>query len=536
WSKGPLLVRDDNGQLLRESDLHRGGQPSILLALDQQSGALLRYDSQAGNWLDNPAHAGLRALTRVNAIAAELSCRTAFEHYAQAAAQYPPDRVAKLTGISAASLHEAAEIIGTAKSLAYYAWNGVGQSNTATQTDRAISLLYTLTGHYGAPGGNVPGGAASFNDISGLDLLPQAQRDKALGLAERPLGPGLNGWVTARDVYKAVLEHQPYPVRMLMSFGTNLLYSQPDPASARAALQALEFHVHADFFLNPSAQFADIVLPVSTSWEREGLRTGFDASVEGLRRVQLRPAVVTPVGQARSDIDIVLGLAEHLGLSEQFFSGDVNAGYEQILTGSGVGLAALRAQPEGVDVAGSANYRPYAQVGTDDMSVGFPTPSKRIEIYSELLHRHGQPAVPTLVETELPQQQANYPLRLSCAKTMTYCHSQHRNIESLRRLLPEPILEMSQPAAAERGIINKDWVDIKTRSGAFIARARLVPDTEPGSVFAQHGWWALGTPSNMNSVIDTSDCDPISGSIALRCSWCEVRKLTIDELFAYKLE
>jgi hypothetical protein len=77
----------------------------------------------------------------------------------------------------------------------------------------------------------------------------------------------------------AVLAKAPYPVRMLMSFGTNLLVSQPDTETARKALSALEFHVHADFFVNATARYADIILPVATSWEREGLRTGFDGSL-----------------------------------------------------------------------------------------------------------------------------------------------------------------------------------------------------------------------------------------------------------------
>ena len=77
-----------------------------------------------------------------------------------------------------------------------------------------------------------------------------AQRDKALGLAERPLGPGLHGWVTARDVYKAVLTKAPYPVRMLMSFGTNLLVSQPDTETARKALSALEFSLSPMYMMD----------------------------------------------------------------------------------------------------------------------------------------------------------------------------------------------------------------------------------------------------------------------------------------------
>jgi anaerobic selenocysteine-containing dehydrogenase len=144
----------------------------------------------------------------------------------------------------------------------------------------------------------VPGAAAPFADVSGQDLLSDGQRAKALGLKERPIGPALSGWVTARDVYRAVLDHDPYPVKMLFSFGGNILASQPDTDRAIAALMQLVFHVHADFFLNPSANYADIVLPVATSWEREGLRTGFDASVEGMRTVQFRAAVVKPMAEA----------------------------------------------------------------------------------------------------------------------------------------------------------------------------------------------------------------------------------------------
>ena len=65
--------------------------------------------------------------------------------------------------------------------VAYYAWNGIGQSLTATQTDRALSLLYALTGSYGGKGGNVPGGAAAFADISGHEFVTPEQRAKTLG-------------------------------------------------------------------------------------------------------------------------------------------------------------------------------------------------------------------------------------------------------------------------------------------------------------------------------------------------------------------
>ena len=273
WSNGPLLVRGDTGRFLRQSDMETTGC-SVLYACAADSGELLPYDCARGVWRNQETGAGrgpkLRAHIDVPIGGSMVSCRTAFDIYAAAAAEYPPERVAQITGVTAAALHNAAEILGASPSVAYYAWNGVAQNVTATQTNRAIALLYALTGSYGARGGNVPDTAVRFADISGQEFLSKEQREKALGLAERPLGPGLTGWVTARDAYRAVLEGVPYPVRMLVSFGTNLISAHPDTAVAQRALKSLEFHVHADFFVNATARYADIVLPVATSWGAGG--------------------------------------------------------------------------------------------------------------------------------------------------------------------------------------------------------------------------------------------------------------------------
>jgi anaerobic selenocysteine-containing dehydrogenase len=390
-------------------------------------------------------------------------------------------------------------------------------------------FLYGLTGSYGRAGGNVPGGAAAFNDIAGHDLLSDAQRAKALGLGERPLGPGKQGWVTARDVYTAVVEQTPYPVRMLVSFGGNLLASQPDTGRAKAAFKRLEFHVHADFFLNETAKHADIVLPAATSWERSGLRNGFDASLDGMRRVQLRPPVIAPVGEARSDTYIALELARRLGLGEVMFDCDEDKGHAHVLAPSGVKLDDLKASPEGVTLPGEVALSAYRENG-------FATPTKRLEIYSEQLLAAGYPPVPKLDPRDLPEPPGeNHPLQLGCAKTMTYCHSQGRNIASLRRLTPDPILEMAPETAASRGIGENDWVEVTTPAGSFIARARFDGKLAPDAVFAQHGWAvsseddapntsANPLATNMNQAISTKPCDPVSGSVPLRASWCEIRK------------
>jgi anaerobic selenocysteine-containing dehydrogenase len=537
WSNGPLLVRDDTGCFLRESDLAPDGSPDVLLARALGTGALIAYDSARASWRDIGAEPELFGQAEVTIGGTPVSCRTAFDIYAAAAAEYPPSRVARITGVAPEALQSAADILATSSRVAYFCWNGVGQSITATQTDRAITLLYALTGSYGRQGGNVPGAAATFGDISGTDLMSPAQRAKALGLKERPLGPGLGGpWVTARDVYRAVLEQTPYRVRALVSFGTNILVSQPDTDQAEAALKALDFHVHADFFINATARYADIVLPVSTSWEREGLRTGFDVNLDGLRRVQLRPAVIAPIGEARSDTDIVLGLARRLNLENTFFGGNADRGHDAVLAPAGLSVAALRAKPEGVVLDTTVTLEPYAVAQPNGAARGFATPTRRVEIYSERLMQHGYPPVPALPDGFSDKADAEFPLRLSSAKLVAFCHSQHRNIASLRRLVPDPFLEIAPATASARGVKEGDWLRITTIAGSTVARARLTAGLAENTVFGQHGWWVDGPDgspydtrhplaANINRAISTRVSDPVSGSIPLRSSWCNIEKL-----------
>jgi anaerobic selenocysteine-containing dehydrogenase len=534
WTNGPLLVRGDNGRFLRESDLVAGGRENVLFAA-AEGGSLVSYDATRRVWDNSAGMPRLRWHGEVETLKGRISCRSAFDILAEAASEMTPERVAELSGVVPRDLASAADVIAGARSVAYYAWNGVGQSITATQTDRAMSILYALTGSYGRAGGNVPGGAATFADISGRDLISAEQSAKALGLTERPLGPGLNGWVTARDVYRAVLDGTPYPVRALVSFGTNALVSQPDAELGRRAFAALDFHVHADFFVNPTAAYADIVLPAATSWEREGLRTGFDVSLDGQRLVQLRPPVIPPRGDSRSDTDIVLALAGRMGLGEKMFGLSADAGHNAVLAPAGLDVDKLRAHPEGIMLGGSVPLDAH-EAKIDSHPRGFPTPTGLIELYSERLHSVGQPPVPRLHMENAAPRDTRFPLVLGSAKTIAFCHSQHRNIAALRRLTPDPVLEISRVDADARAIKHGDWVEVRTQAGKTVAKAAIVAGLAPGAVFAQHGWWAegsAGTPydaghplaANINNAIATVQADPVSGSIPLRCSSCDVIKL-----------
>jgi anaerobic selenocysteine-containing dehydrogenase len=364
----------------------------------------------------------------------------------------------------------------------------------------------------------------------------------ALGFAERPLGPSRWQFVTSDEVYRGILEQKPYAIYGMVGFGANLLLSHADSRRGRQALAELEFYVHTDLFMNPTAELADVVLPVASAFEREALKAGFEVSPEAQSLVQFRQRVVEPQGECRSDTQIVFDLATRLGLGEHFWNGDVEAAYRYQLGPSGVSLEALREQPGGIRVPLQTHYRKFAEQ-RDGVPQGFNTPTRKIELYSQTMLEYGYPPLPNYEEplvspASRPELARRYPLILTCAKHTLFCESQHRGLPSLRRQAMEPEVELHPEAAARRGIRPGDWIRIETPEGSVKARARLNDTLKPEVVCGQHGWWQacaeIEAPgydpfspegANFNLIIGNEAIDPISGSVPHRAYVCEVRRV-----------
>jgi len=426
--------------------------------------------------------------------------------------------------------------------VSYYAWSGHEQHANVTQTARAMSLLYALTGCFDAPGGNVLFPAPASAPVTGEELAPAGRMAPALGLAERPLGPARSGSVTTRELYRAILQGKPYPVRALIGFGSNMLLAHADGAHGRKALAALEFYAHADLFMTPTAALADVVLPVASCFEREALKLGFEISPEAQSLIQFRQAVVAPPGEARPDTDIVFDLAGRLGLGGQFWNGDVDAAYRHQLPRNGVTLEQLRAAPGGIRVPLRTRHARHAEPGADGTPRGFATPSRKIELYSQTFLEQGYAPLPDFEEPQIgpvarPDLAARFPLILTCAKPTLFCQSQHRALPSLRRRALDPEVALHPAAAEQRGIGNGDWVAIETPEGSVRTRARLSEDLDRRVVIGEHGWWqrcaAIGAPgydpfgregANLNLIIGSAVLDPVSGTASHRAYLCEIRR------------
>ncbi|MFK0244863.1 molybdopterin-dependent oxidoreductase [Amycolatopsis azurea] len=533
WTNGPLLVRIDTGRFLQAKDVDP--ELSGYVVWDELAGRPEPFDTtQAAS---RPERFALTGRRRVATRTGPVDCVPAFDHYAQACGAWPLDRTAAVTTVDPAAIEAFAAELATAQSVSYAAWSGVGQHTNATQTERAIATLYALTGSFDVPGGNVILPKLPVNPVTSPDQLDAPQRAKALGLDRFPLGPPAQGWINARDFCHAVLEGEPYPVRALVSFGGNLLLSQPDPRRTAEALRSLDFGVHLDLFENPTSRFADLLLPVQTPWEHEAIKVGFEITRAAQERVQLRPRMTAPVGESRSDTEVVFDLAVRLGFEDDFFGGHVEDGWNHQLGPLGVTVEELRHRPGGIDLPLRTRHRKYAEKSGDGSVAGFATPTRRVELYSERLAEYGQPPVP---DAYPPAPDPRYPLVLTCAKNGYFCHSQHHGISSLRKRFPEPTVELSTELAHDRGIVDGQWIGITTSRATIRMRARIDPALHRDVVVAEYGWWQpapdLALPgsdplddggTNYNLLIGDEARDPISGSIGLRSAFCDIQA---DEL------
>lgn len=537
WSNGPLLVRSDTNRLLKTDDLAGGDATGRFLAWNARSQGLVRYDPAAGCY-DAPSEClALEGEYPVSTRDGIVNCRPVFDHYTALCRRYPPETIAELCWISPDQLTEAARIIWEARPVSYYAWSGHEHHANATETARAIAMLYALTGSFDAPGGNVILPSLPTPSIAG----EATQLAPVIGYAERPLGPARWGSVSTLDFYRAVLEGDPYPVRALLGFGANLLLAQGDPVRGRAALSSLDFYAHADLFMNPTASLADVVLPVASCFEREALKIGFEVSEDAQSHVQLRPKIVPPPGEARSDTDIILGLATRLGYEKQFWNGEADAAYRELLSGCGLSLEQLRANPAAQRRPLTTTYRKYRTSDAQGNARGFATPTRKVEFWSETFADHGYSALPDVAEalvTPVPSGKSAEPLPLilTCAKPSLFCQSQHRALPSLRKHSPYPEVELHPSTAAKRKIQDGEWVEVRTASGSMRAKARFNDTLDDRIVVGQHGWWQgceeLGIAgsdpadpggTNFNLTIDVSLRDPISGTPSHRFNMCEIR-------------
>jgi len=238
---------------------------------------------------------------------------------------------------------------------------------------------------------------------------------------------------------------------------------------------------------------------------------------------------VVQIGECRSDLEIVSGLAARMGLGK-YFAEDLEELLDKYLEPMGMTFAELRRRP-GV-VSSWVKYRKY-------LGRGFNTPSGKVELYSSLCEQWGYEPLPVYHEPEetpasAPDLLEEYPLVATSVHGRNYVHSQDRYLEGLRKKEPDPLLSIHPETAAGLGISEGDSVFIENRRGRIRQKATLTTGIDPRVVGVGYGWWfpergaaeAFGwDEANLN--ILTDDRPPYSpeiGSPKMRGFLCKVSR------------
>ena len=461
---GPFLVRSDNGLFLRERDIVSGGSDRYII-WNSKSDRLQTYDTAEA----------LPALTGSYTVAG-IGCKPAFQLLAELAAQYPVELVSQITEIDGDTIRGLAVEYATRKPVASVRGWGLQRTFHGDLTYRAIATLAGITGNISLEGGRCFVLNQALTQIEG-------KSSRAMPLLE---------------LYEALLTDRPYPIRALFIAGHNFVNQNPNMNKViNELLPRLEFIVVVDVFMNPTAQYADIVLPACTGFEY------IDVCMPGQSFyhpfLQLAQKVIEPLYESKPDFDIVTELARRMGLGqyfdmslEQFLEEMLRSGHPSV---EGASLERLKQGP--------FRMPPHTVPA-------FTTPSGRFEFYVEQLKAFGEelPVYKEPLESARQPLANKYPLCYFSTHTKYGMHSNFANLSWMRELDPEPVLDINPVDAEKRGIKDGDSVIAFNDRGRLKLKARVHEGIRPGVVNIRQGWWPIHFAEGSHQALTHNTINP----------------------------
>jgi len=406
--------------------------------------------------------------------------------------EYPPERVAPITGLPAERIRELGREFGRARAAFIRVNYGLQRHFGGGMAVRTIACLPAVTGHWRSAGGGVQlstSGTFQYNNaaLQRLDLSPPARTINMIRLGDA-LGnsdAGVGG----------------PPVRALVVYNTNPAAVAPDRnAVIRGLMREDLFTVVLEHFQTDTADYADIVLPATTQLEHWDLHYSY-----GHLYATLNQPAIEPLGEAKPNTEIFRLIARRMGLTHPVLADDDVTIIKQALDSShvrmrGVTFDELR-ERGWMRLNVPRPFVPYAEGN-------FPTPSGKCEFFSARLAEMGIDPLPTytppleLPETA-PELAARFPLVLISSPRHYFLNSTFVNIESLRKNAePECVLHAAD--AERRGIAAGARVVVFNARGEFTAVARVGDQVREGVVWAPSIWWAKLSPDGTNANATTS--------------------------------
>ena len=480
-----------------------------------------------------------------------------FDQLAAHVGQYTPAWAAEVCGVPATDIARAARIYATDRPSASCSYLGLDQVSNSVQALHARYALTALTGNLDVRGGDMgrppTQGYNTEYSVELCERLPAAQKAKQLGAARfkllgypgydliqrqveklwgRKMTSSHHLFAHAPTVFRAAVSGEPYPVRGMITMGSNPLVTYANARLIHQALNSLDLYVVADPFMTPSAQLADYVLPTGNWLERPLLFTGSDTAGFIVGGKAVLPLLSGEQFHRRTDFDVWRGLGVRLGQADDWPWEDLEQAYDDRQEPIGHTLESFAAAGGHVSLRGY--YKKWGEVG-------FATKTGKFELYSTVFEELGYDPLPNYVEpaespVSTPDIAEQFPLVLiTGGRFVQAYHSEHRQVASLRKRHPDPLVQLHPDVAKELRIDDGDWVWIETLRGRVRQRCRLDEGIRRDVVHAEHGWWFPEQPgsepslhgvweSNVNVLTDDDPeiCNELSGGWPLRALLCKV--------------
>jgi thiosulfate reductase/polysulfide reductase chain A len=490
-----------------------------------------------------------------------------FDKLVERVNEYPPQRVAEITGLSVDSIVESARLYAAAKP----AWiiGGLAPDQiglNGTRVEQACAICQALTGNIDILGGSMMPGIGPHNEKGAFirdsvlelrDKLPLEQRKKQLGADRFKLmtypgyeltavpyekfygvpAPAIHRMGAAAPLlWRAILTRRPYPITAMISWESNPLLWAANTKIVHEAMKSpnLELYVVNEYFMTPSALMADYVLPVASWMERayaDTIEDFADFAVGGERAID-------PLYERKEDYYFWRELGRRLGQAEYWTWENSEE------------MIAERLKPMGL------TFEEFVRVGClmnppvekkYEKYGGFPTPSGKFELYSTILEKLGYDPLPFYEEpaespVRTPDIAREYPFILNTGgRFMPQHHSEFRQTGiGMREKHPDPLVDINPEDARQLGIQSGDWVYIETRRGRIKQKANVTAGIPRGIINAEASWWFPEMPaeepslhglfeSNANVLcLDDPDCcDPLTGGWQSRALLCKVYKMPV---------
>ncbi|SFB73234.1 prokaryotic molybdopterin-containing oxidoreductase family, molybdopterin binding subunit [Halobiforma haloterrestris] len=451
------LVRNDTEELLRMGDIEDSDDDRVV-GVHSETGEPVPLEP------DTYADVELFGQYEVDGIEATTGL-TLLEDHVQ---QYSPETVADVAELDAEDIRTAARWLATRGPGGIASSYALGRYKYGHVFGQTYAILLALTGDYGKSGtihAQHPLGASlSSGDYGSPEGAEGAQ------------------YLRMHEVPDALENGEPYPIKAIYGMESNMLVNQfPDRQRWMDLLENVDMFAMADIHRTPTVQHADILLPAAHWFEREDITDAWGSHPH----ISYRAKAHDPLWDARDDYYIINDLAEKLGY-EDLFLDDKRGELEKIASNDD------RFDFDELREKGNVRIDVDVVKYTDP----FPTDTGRIEIYDE-----DQPVEEEGTVLDLPRPIEDrtaedheladeYPLMFMQKHSKWRIHSQWADNAMVRKMNPEPTLDVHPSDARERGIDEGDYVRVYNDRGEVVVRAEYNEGMQPGLINIDQGWWA----------------------------------------------